>query len=118
VTLFTSTSKIDSRKTTLQEFCKPNSVLRVVVAGSAFGMGVNVPDIAHVVNWGLSRTLEDLLQQTGRAGRNGLPAEAILYCRNSCNKVSKEITEFIKNNTLYQRCLLFKAFYIVKQSKI
>jgi len=73
-------------------------------------MRVNVPDIARIINWGLPPILEDLVQQTGRAGRNGLPAEAILYCRNSCGKVSKGITEFVKNNTLCQRYLLFKDF--------
>jgi len=40
VTLFTAASKNGSWETTLQEVCKPNSVLRVVIASSAFGMEV------------------------------------------------------------------------------
>ena len=117
VTVFTAVSKNDLRETILQEFCKPNSVLRVVVASSAFGMGVNVADIACVINWSLPPTLEDLVQQTGRAGRNGQPAEAILYSRNSSNKVSKPMKDYAENTTLCRRYLLFKDFLYSNQKE-
>lgn len=117
VTVFTAVSKNDLRETILQEFCKSNSVLRVVVASSAFGMGVNIPDIACVINWGLPPTLEDLVQQTGRAGRNGLPAKAILYSRNSINKVSKLIKDYAENTTVCRRYLLFKDFLYSDQKE-
>ena len=57
--------------------------MSLVIASSAFGMGVNIPDILQIINWELPPTLEDLIQQTERAGRNGLPAEAILYNNSS-----------------------------------
>jgi len=79
LTSFTGVTTSEMREAILHEFSKPDSNLRVVIASSAFGMGVNIPDISRIINWGLPPTLEDLAQQTGRAGRNGLPADAILY---------------------------------------
>ena len=110
ITLFTAASTKDMREIILQEFCKAESVLRVVVASNAFGMGIDIPDIARVINWGVPSTLEDLVQQTGRAGRNGLQADAILYNRNTSKKASKEVKDYADNQLLCRRYLLFKDF--------
>jgi len=66
-------------------------------------MGVNIPDISCIINWGLPLTLDDPVQQTGRAGRNGQPAEAILYSRSNNSKVSKLVKEYAENNKLRRR---------------
>lgn len=52
--------------------------LNVVAATTAFGMGIDRPDVRLVVNYGLPDTLETYYQAAGRGGRDGEPARAVL----------------------------------------
>ena len=76
--IFTHCTHHSVKTKILEQFAQTSSPLKLVIATVSFGMGVDCPDIWQVIHYGVPEDVEMYIQETGRAGRNGMPARAII----------------------------------------
>ena len=84
---------------------------RIVIATSALGMGVNIPDIKRVINFGVPENMEEYVQTIGRGGRDGSYVLAIMYYRGyHLARCDPTMRTFVKNKTTCRRAEVVNFF--------
>lgn len=112
IDMYTKCTEATVRKSIVASFSVAESNLRVIIATISFGMGIDCPNVSNVIHWGPSSTIEDYVQEIGRAGRiSSLQAQASLYYSKGDQQfTSGKMMQYCKNKERCRRELLFCDF--------
>jgi ATP-dependent DNA helicase RecQ len=86
---------------------------QVIVGTIAFGLGINKPNVRAVVRLGLPDSIEQFYQETGRAGRDGLPADCYLFWEKKDNALRAFFINKIRNSREKERA--WSRYHLMQQ---
>ena len=95
----------------IEELTKGVCTARVLFVTVAFGMGIDIPDIRHIIHIGVRKTMEEYFQETGRAGKDWAPSVATMYynnfdIRSGKHQVDEVMREFATSNSCKRNIIL------------
>ncbi len=110
--MFHRSSTEETKTRVLEEFKKPDSVIRTLIATSSFEMGLDFPDVLYVVNLCLPRSIESFAQQSGRGGRNIPQAFSIIMYDGVAGKgaTTDAMRRFVVSEKVCRREILMQHF--------
>ena len=113
--MYTRAAKIHMKEKVIKSFCEKGSKIRVVIATTAFCMGIDCPDIRRVIHFGAPSSLEQYVQESGRAGRDQKQSEAVMLYGNAGRYVGMDVKEYGLNTKSCRRQLLYKNFLFTSE---
>ena len=115
VDMYHSATDDDVKEHITNSLKNPESTLRVAIATSALGMGVDLKDINMVIHYGPPREMEDYMQALGRAGRDGADSHSlILYHGKQLVWVSDQMRNYVNTVT----CRRVKLLYLFDEEQV
>lgn len=104
--MYTRASIPEMKEKVLSSFRVSGGRLRLVIATTASSMGIDCPDIRQIYHYGPPNSIEQYVQETGRAGRDGLQSQAILLY-GPCKFSNKDINIYGENTFVCRQKILF-----------
>lgn len=90
----------------LKQLSKENPKIRLILATIALGIGLNAPNVSHIIHCRPPTTIEKYFQEIGRCGRSGQPSMATMYYNNNdLSKNRKGMTEEMADLCRSKSCL-------------
>ena len=90
-------------KERLVKSLKTDGKKRIAIASTALSMGINFPDVRYIVHWGPARNMLDYHQESGRAGRDNMPANVIvIYHGQQLSFSEDDVKVFVKAAGCYR----------------
>ena len=111
--MYTSVTRKPVQDSIVASFSKSDASFRIVICTIAFGMGINGVDVRQIIHWGPPSDVESYIQECGRAGRNCLPAKALLFWKRGDFKshtVCKDMEGYCCNKVMCRRAMLMSYF--------
>ena len=95
----------------VEQFAPQNGITRVVVATSAFGMGIDSPNVRHIIHWGPTTSLMMYVQEVGRCGRDGKQSKATLFLKPHIGQhIDENMRSYCQQKETCRRQLLMSPF--------
>ena len=108
--MYTRASKVEMNKKVLTSFCDPKGRLRIVLATTAFGMGVDCADVRVIYFWGHQQVLKSTCKNQGELVEMVCHQKPYCYNGKPGKYVKEDVKEYGQNTTKCRRNLLLKNF--------
>lgn len=109
ITMYTSAATVEMKEKVMSLFSGESS-MRLIIATTAFSMGVDCPDVRQIIHWGASCSLEQYAQEIGRAGRDSQASKAILIKTKYSRFTEASMRNYVENTETCRRAELYKSF--------
>lgn len=108
VEMFHSCTEACIKDKIIKLFSSESSLLQVVIATSAFGMGIDIPSIKTIIHFGCCEDFESYIQAVGRAGRDGKPSKAVMLSRKGGKQhIDKQMQDYCMSSVTCRLTSLF-----------